>query len=40
MTHTDYARSARRDGQIPLHGPEAFAGMRQAGRWPPRRSTC
>lgn len=32
MTNTDYARSARRDGQIPLHGPEAFAGMRQAGR--------
>ena len=40
MTHTDYARSARREGKIRLHGPEAFAGMRKAGRLAAGRSTC
>jgi methionyl aminopeptidase len=33
MSNLEYARTtARRDGQIPLHGPEAFAGMRRAGQ--------
>jgi methionyl aminopeptidase len=29
-----------RTGQIKIHGPEAFEGMRRAGRWPPNASTC
>lgn len=32
MSNVDINRSASRDGKIPLHGPEAFAGMRKAGR--------
>ncbi|MEQ1653320.1 MAG: type I methionyl aminopeptidase [Hyphomicrobium sp.] len=32
MSNVDVNRSASRDGKIPLHGPEAFAGMRNAGR--------
>ena len=32
MSNVDVNRSASRDGKIPLHGPEAFAGMRKAGR--------
>jgi methionyl aminopeptidase len=33
MSNLEYARTqARRDNQIPLHGPEAFAGMRRAGQ--------
>lgn len=32
MTKVDINRSSGRDGRIPLHGPEAFAAMRKAGR--------
>ncbi|MEQ1671568.1 MAG: type I methionyl aminopeptidase [Hyphomicrobium sp.] len=32
MSNGDANRLASRDGKIPLHGPEAFAGMRKAGR--------
>jgi methionyl aminopeptidase len=33
MSNLEYAHTtARRDGQIPLHGPDAFAGMRKAGQ--------
>lgn len=32
MSNVEVTRSASRDGKIPLHGPEAFAGMRKAGR--------
>ncbi len=33
MSNLEHApSSARRDGQIPLHGPEAFAAMRKAGQ--------
>jgi methionyl aminopeptidase len=33
MTNLEYGRtSAHKDGQIRLHGPEAFAGMRKAGQ--------
>ena len=32
MSNVDVNRSATRDGKIPLHGPEAFAGTRKAGQ--------
>jgi methionyl aminopeptidase len=32
MSNVDVNRTASRDGKIPLHGPEAFAAMRKAGR--------
>jgi methionyl aminopeptidase len=32
MSNSDVNRTASRDSKIPLHGPEAFAGMRKAGR--------
>jgi methionyl aminopeptidase len=32
MSNVEVNRSASRDGKIPLHGPEAFAAMRKAGR--------
>ncbi len=32
MSNVDVKRSPSRDGQIPLHGAEAFAAMRKAGR--------
>jgi methionyl aminopeptidase len=33
MNNLEYARTqSRRDGQIPLHGPDAFVGMRRAGQ--------
>ena len=32
MSNLELSRPASRDGKIPLHGAEAFAGMRKAGR--------
>jgi methionyl aminopeptidase len=32
MSNVEVNRGASRDGKIPLHGPDAFAGMREAGR--------
>lgn len=32
MSNSDLNRSASRDSKIPLHGPDAFAAMRKAGR--------
>lgn len=32
MSNTEVNRQASRDGKIPLHGPEAFAAMRKAGK--------
>jgi methionyl aminopeptidase len=32
MSNVEVNRSASRDGKIPLHGPDAFAAMRKAGR--------
>ena len=32
MSNVEVNRSATRDGKIPLHGSEAFAAMRKAGR--------
>jgi methionyl aminopeptidase len=32
MNNLEFGRAPKRDGKIPLHGPEAFAGMRKAGR--------
>ncbi len=32
MSNVEVNRSANRDGKIPLHGPDAFAAMRKAGR--------
>lgn len=32
MSNTEVNRQASRDGKIPLHGPDAFAAMRKAGR--------
>jgi methionyl aminopeptidase len=32
MSNGDVNRTASRDGKIPLHGPDAFAAMRKAGR--------
>jgi methionyl aminopeptidase len=32
MSNVDVNRNASRDGKIPLHGPDAFAAMRKAGR--------
>ena len=41
MNYVDAAFAPlRKTGQIKLHGPEAFAGMRKAGRLGPNASTC
>ena len=32
MSNIEVSKTASRDGKIPLHGPEAFAAMRKAGR--------
>ena len=32
MSNVEVNRTMSRDGAVPLHGPEAFAGMRKAGR--------
>ena len=32
MSHVEVSRASDREGKIKLHGPEAFAGMRRAGR--------
>lgn len=32
MSNVEVNKSASRDGKVPLHGPEAFAAMRKAGR--------
>jgi methionyl aminopeptidase len=32
MNNLEFGRALQRDGKITLHGPEAFAGMRKAGR--------
>ncbi|HVY42639.1 MAG TPA: type I methionyl aminopeptidase [Hyphomicrobiaceae bacterium] len=32
MNNLEFGRAPARDGKIPLHGPEAFAGMRKAGQ--------
>ncbi|MET1045643.1 MAG: M24 family metallopeptidase, partial [Hyphomicrobium sp.] len=32
MSNIEVSRTASRDGKIPLHGPDAFAAMRKAGR--------
>ena len=32
MSNVEVNRAANRDGKIPLHGPDAFAGMRKAGQ--------
>ena len=32
MSNVELTKGANRDGRIPLHGPEAFAAMRKAGR--------
>ena len=32
MSNLDVTRAGSRDSEIPLHGPEAFAGMRKAGQ--------
>jgi len=32
MSNIEVSKTASRDGKIPLHGPDAFAGMRKAGQ--------